>query len=85
MKNIENHQLKTCIFELRDNFIGIVSELKDCENYNFENFTYAYPGSDNELDKILCTRLAEYYDVKAVTSIHTDDHDLTGVWICYRN
>ena len=29
--------------------------------------------------------LAKYFDVKTITSIHIDDFDITGVWICYHN
>ena len=37
------------------------------------------------MNRIYIKKLAKYFDVKVITSIHIDDFDIVDVWICYHN
>lgn len=91
MKNVKSWQLKTCIFMDMDEFDEIIKKVVS------ENIIVSYGLIDgiyfenknnteefiNEQD--IYKKLAQYFDVKTITSIHIDDFDITGVWICYHN
>ena len=76
---------KTCIFESFDNFKkiccgGLFADIDDFDvDFDIDNGIYFCGIGDNEVYK----RLADYYRVKTINSIHTDHSGKTGVWICY--
>lgn len=80
---MKNLNLKTCIFETFENFKKICSELfMDVENFDVDFDSTEgifFCGIDNEA---VNKRIADYYGVKTITSIHTDHFEETGVWIC---
>ncbi len=85
MKNAKQSQLKKCIYKEYEEFkqdvliaLGNDVEIyRDCDGIYFEC---------NEVPLYTVEVLAgisKYYDVE-VTSIHIDDCELLGVWICYK-
>lgn len=87
MKNVRKNQLKKCICVEAQEFTDIVHEILG-EDVNVE---YTLEGLDVYTDEKcidmddLCAKLTEYFDVKEVTSVHTDHHDYVGVWVVYRD
>ena len=93
MKNVSPHQIKKCIFVefekfkedvskafeedvlVSSDYEGIYFEKK--ENTNSEYYDYL------NFEEVLY-KLEKYYDVK-ISSIHIDDCDIVGVWICYKD
>ena len=76
---------KTCIFETFKDFKRICKGLfADVEDFNigFDIMEGIYFSGINDND--VYKRLAAYYHVAPITSIHTDHFDTTGVWICYK-
>lgn len=88
MKHVYTHNLKSCIFITTDTFNEVLNKIYN----NSISVTYDYEGITVENNKTsdtistsdLLEKLAEYYDVTEVTSIHIDDCEYTGVWICYK-
>lgn len=88
MKNVNENEIKKCIFKLIDNFErnvrnafnGKVDVVINLEEIYFKKL------STNELinERVIYRILSRYYDVSKITSIHIDDCDYTGVWICYK-
>lgn len=88
MKNVNENEIKKCIFKLIDNFErnvrnafnGKVDVVINLEGIYFKKL------STNELinERVIYRILSRYYDVSEITSIHVDDCDYTGVWICYK-
>lgn len=88
MKNIKENQLKKCIFMLEEEFRKM-----------FTNIFGEYDGEENEIDveinayegiyfdavteEEVYEKISEYYGVN-VTSIHIDQCDNIGIWICYK-
>lgn len=85
MKNVREYQLKKCIFKEYDEFKRDVAEILG----NDVEISCDYDGIYFEANEdALCTEevlagMSKYYDVE-VTSIHIDDCEVIGVWICYR-
>lgn len=85
MKNIRMSNLKKCLFKTIDEFekdikIAFNEEIKvscDYDGISFDN-NGEYVDFTN-----ICKTLAVYYDVFSITSIHIDDCEYKGVWICY--
>ena len=87
MKNVKNTQMKKCIILSSKEFEGILDELFDCAvtaEYSLDGLTL-YTDDDCIDIEELCNKLAEYFDVDRVTSVHIDDCDDIGVWICYQD
>lgn len=95
MKNITEYNKKTCIFktveEMNDD---IKAAIDPTANINVcldgVEFTKTFadfkePYTDDISEEEIFSKLAEYYDVKEITSIHIDDCDMAGVWICYKD
>lgn len=85
MKNVEEYQLKKCIFMEPDEFDRITSIIFDgnCTTLFSTDGVNVCP--DNKFlkdNKIIIDKLSEYFDTNVV-SYHIDDEDNTGVWICY--
>ena len=83
MKNINENQLKKCIFKELDEFIRDVNkalgkEVKVICDYDGIYFDTNEDGIIDILDA-----MSKYYDTE-VTSIHIDDCDFIGVWIAYK-
>lgn len=86
MKNVTQSMLKPSIFMPSDDFTKLVTDLFPGVqiNYDLDGINYEY--EDNSFDtNTLPTKLAEYFDVKEITSIHSDNYDCIGVWITYKD
>lgn len=89
MKNVADYQLKKCIFLTAEEFENVLKEVyPDNEvnvNYDMDGITVDIDdeSSDPSDDLELLEKLANYYDVADVTSVHMDDCDYIGVWIAY--
>ena len=89
MKNVNEYQLKKCIFLTAEEFENVVKEIyPDNEvevDYDMDGITVNIDdeSSDPSDDLDLLKNLATYYDVAKVTSVHMDDCDYIGVWIAY--
>jgi len=94
MKNINTYMKKTCIFLTSEELAKILEDLYPNSKVNVEP---TLDGLIVEVDETeintggshskLATKLAEYFDVIQITSIHTDIADVdypVGIWICYR-
>lgn len=86
MKNAKETQLKKVIHfggyeEFKEVLDALDGEIKYV--YDAENGFYLC-SSEMGLDEIFGL-LAEYFGVTKVTSIHSDDSDLEGVWIVYED
>jgi hypothetical protein len=85
MKNVKDYQLKKCIFMETEEFDNIIKSIFG-ENYEAE---FSLEGIDvsSEFDGLtneeLNEGLSSYFDV-TVTSVHIDDCDEIGVWVCYK-
>ena len=85
MKNVKDYQLKKCIFMETEEFDKIIKSIFG-ENYEAE---FSLDGIDvsSEFDGLtneeLNEGLSSYFDV-TVTSVHIDDCDEIGVWVCYK-
>lgn len=91
MKNVENYSLKKCIFMLLDSYKELVLELTDglkCVEYELDGIYYLDTEKAEETDTYWNERinetLSKYFDV-TVTSVHSDDCDMIGVWIVYKD
>ncbi len=88
MRNIRENQLKKCIFMTTDEFskvfVDIFGEYNEDTNeidIEFDTVDGIYfCGISNEDVYI---KLSKYFDIN-ITSIHIDDFDTIGVWICYK-
>ncbi len=88
MKNVRENQLKKCIFmeteDFEEVFVNVFGEYDEDTNevdVEFDTVDGIYfCGISNE---DVYTELSKYFDVN-VTSIHIDDFDTIGVWICYK-
>ena len=86
MKNVRETMMKKCLFIEGDEFQRLVRELTDGKVYP----TFTLEGIDYECgDDVdfgnaeMIEMLSEHFDVE-VTSLHMDDCDYVGVWICYK-
>lgn len=86
MKHVGGHEQKTCILKMLDEFerdIRHITDGKITVSCGMEGISFE---SDTEpvTDEDILAKLSEFYDVY-VTSVHIDDCDMTGVWICYKD
>lgn len=90
MKNVRLEDLKKCIFMLYDEFAALICALTDgMAEIGYDEGIYitssfkakgtGYEPSNAEIMR----NLSDYFAVN-VTSFHSDDCDLRGVWICYK-
>lgn len=87
MKNVRESQLKKCIFVEADDFTQIIKEILGDDvsvDYTLEGLDI-HTDEDGIYQEELCAALQKYFDVKSVTSVHTDHFDYIGVWITYRD
>lgn len=96
MKNVTKYNLKNCIFKTEEEMLEDLKEmfLQDIKISCVLDGIYIekiITQSEDEMEVESITReelfdkLAEYYDVKEITSIHTDNSEYLSFWICYKN
>lgn len=87
MRNIEDSQKKSCIFLLSDEYTRLINTIfngRVSVEYALDGISYTHENDNIDVtDEKVNDALSAYYDVK-VTSVHADDCDYMGVWICYR-
>ena len=88
MKNVSERQKKTCIFVRAWEYEDLVKSLFVDEgnvSVTFYEDGVSHELNDDSIDtSVLYSRLAEYFDVETVTSVHLDNCLELGVWICYQ-
>lgn len=87
MKNVRESQLKTCIFMTEEEFTELGKALfgEGFEaDIDYEGIA-CQVDEDCIEDEVLFKALAEHFGVKTVTSVHVDDCEYIGVWICYKD
>ena len=88
MKNVTPSQLRKCIFVPALDFTDIVEEIFDYDDIDVEYTSAGFNISrcdDWVQMNELCEALEKYFDVKRITSVHTDHCEWTGVWIIYED
>ena len=95
MKNLNPHQTKKAIFVELKKFKEDVSKAmgEDVEVFSdldngliFErkdDFDSGHYGCYLEFETVI-RKLEEYYNI-TISSIHLDEHEIIGVWICYKD
>ena len=87
MKNVRAEQHKTCIFLIEEEFDSIIRQCfgeKANVCYELDGLTFSKDEETAIDTDELHRTLADYFEVGEVTSIHIDDCDVIGVWICFR-
>ena len=89
MNNIKQSQLVKCILLTPDEFEIIVKDVINIPlhiDYTLEGLDI-YPADETNYDvgtDVLKDKLAKYFDVKEITSIHLDHDEMPNVWIAYK-
>ena len=90
MKNVENYQLKKCIFMELDDYKELINKITDglkSVEYEYDGIYYEDTEKAEETETYwnedITETLSKYFDV-TVTSVHADDCEYLGVWICYK-
>lgn len=86
MKNVTETQKKTCISIGAKEFEDVLEKIVHPDisvEYSCDRVLVEV-GEDTVDTNELYTKLAEYYEVSEVTSIHIDGSDVLGVWIVYK-
>lgn len=91
MRNVDEKMLKKCIFMPFEQYQKLVLNLTDglkgveheIDGLFYEDTDKA-ENSDTYWNEDVTETLSKYFDT-TVTSVHTDDCDYLGVWICYKN
>lgn len=84
MKNVKDYQLKKCIFMETEEFNGIIKTVFGNEfeaDFGLDGIS-VWSRAEGLSEKEINEGLSKYFDV-TVTSVHVDDFDDIGVWICY--
>lgn len=88
MKNVKDYQLKKCIVMKTYEFESLIKKLLGNAvevEFTLEGIWIGYTNDTSEIPfEDLSAKLAEYFDVKDITSVHLDDCYQIGVWICYK-
>ena len=91
MKNVNQYNLKTCIFLTYNEFVNVVSTLYQMAPGGIK-VECGYDGLsvwDDERYYVGCDdfnyAIANYFGVNQVTSIHHDGCEEVGIWVCYKN
>lgn len=86
MKNVRENQLKKCIFLTEEQMNDILTEIyKVPVKVKFSVDGLWYDSKEDIDDETLMKDLRDYFEVKDVTSIHIDDCDIVGIWVCYKD
>lgn len=84
MKNVNPAMLKTCIFMTAEQYEATLREIYgDSIEVTFEMDGVSVGYFDGDTPDVE-PALAEYFGVTEVTSVHIDDCEPTGVWVCYK-
>lgn len=86
MKNVRENQLKTCIFLSVDELQNILCDIYQQNIIIHSDLDGCWYESDQDLnidDNDVCAELSKYFETN-VTSIHIDDCESIGVWVCYK-
>lgn len=84
MKNVKDYQLKKCIFMETEEFNRIIKTVFGEEfeaDFGLDGIS-VWSRAEGLSEKEINEGLSKYFDV-IVTSVHVDDFDDIGVWICY--
>lgn len=81
MKNVHPTQLKKCIFFIEDEFKELMEKLNISIELDFDGNDFVEFTDENEAFETL----ANYFDVKEITSVHYDDYEYRGIWIVYKD
>ena len=96
MKNVRPNQIKTAIFLTVAEYENILKEIfgfnvivhTDLDGLWYETgeiLTEEVEITDEVGSDLFC-KLATYFDIKEITSLHADDCiDEVGIWIIYKN
>lgn len=91
MNNVNKSQLKKCIFMPIDEYKDLVLELTDGLQkavYEIDGLYYEHTEKAEETETYhnenITETLSRHFDVN-VTSVHADDCEYIGVWICYKD
>lgn len=84
MKNVKDYQLKKCIFMETEEFDRIIKTVFGEEfeaDFGLDGIS-VWSRAEGLSEKEINEGLSEYFDA-TITSVHVDDFDDMGVWICY--
>lgn len=83
MRNVSKYALKTCIFLDENEFEDVIEEIYgENASCSLSDGVKVYNGEDRVFQDELYPKLAEYFDVSKVVSIHADDCSYS-CWIVY--
>lgn len=89
MKNVRENQLKKAIYLSSTEYKEILSELFNRKievEIALDGISYSTPDNFELNTDDLHERLAKYFDVKNVSSIHADDVEWDiGIWVIYQD
>ena len=86
MKNVRESQLKKCIFLTEEEMNNILKEIYDFPvKVHFSMDGLWYDSEEDIDDETVKQDLRDYFGVQEVTSIHIDDCDYVGIWVCYKD
>lgn len=84
MKNVMEYQLKKCIFMETEDFDKVIKAVFGEEfeaDFGLDGIS-VWSRAEGLSEKEINEGLSKYFDV-TITSVHIDDFDDIGVWICY--
>lgn len=90
MKNVRESQLKKCIFMELDVFTKLIEDITDglltveYEDGIYTTSTQKAEDTDTWWNENILETLSKHFDVE-VTSLHSDNCEYVGVWICYKD
>lgn len=85
MKNVMEYQLKKCIFMETEDFDRVIKTVFGEEfeaDFGLDGIS-VWSRAEGLSEKEINEGLSKYFDV-TITSVHIDDFDDIGVWICYK-
>ena len=90
MKNVRDSQLKKAIFLEKEQYEEALLEIFGIDvsvHPDLDGIWYEYneEALEDEIENVLLEKLADYFDVDEVTSVHADDCDTVGIWVVYKD
>lgn len=89
-ENLKKYPTHTCIFMTLDEFQSLIDTLTDglrYIDYELDGISFYHTDKAEETETYwnqdLNETLSEYFDAP-VTSVHADDSEPIGIWICYK-
>ena len=89
MKNVKENQLKKCIFMELETFTDMIEKITDglltveCEDGIYMTNSQKAGDTNTWWNEDILETLSKHFDVE-VTSLHSDNYEDVGVWICYK-